>query len=30
MQETQDLMIKYLDLKTPVQVDEAFTNDFLA
>jgi NitT/TauT family transport system substrate-binding protein len=30
MQETQELMIKYLDLKDPAPVDEAFTNDFLA
>lgn len=30
MQETQDLMVKYMDLKTPVNVDEAFTNEFLS
>ena len=30
MQETQDLMIKYMDLKSPVALDQAFTNEFLA
>jgi NitT/TauT family transport system substrate-binding protein len=30
MQETQELMIKYLDLKDRIPLDEAFTNDFLA
>jgi NitT/TauT family transport system substrate-binding protein len=30
MQETQDLMVRYLDIKTQVPVDEAFSNDFLA
>jgi NitT/TauT family transport system substrate-binding protein len=29
MQQTQGLMIKYLDLKTPVNLDDAFTNEFL-
>jgi NitT/TauT family transport system substrate-binding protein len=30
MEQTQDLMIKYMDLKTPVNVSEVFTNEFLA
>jgi hypothetical protein len=30
MEETQDLMVKYMDLKNPVTVSEAFTNDYLA
>jgi len=30
MSETQDLMIKYLDLKTPVNIDDVFTNEFLS
>jgi hypothetical protein len=30
MQETQDLMVKYMDLKNPVAVSETFTNDYLA
>lgn len=30
MQETQDLMIKYMDLKTPVNINEAFSNEFLS
>jgi NitT/TauT family transport system substrate-binding protein len=30
MKETQDLMIKYMDLKTPVDLKEAFTNEFLS
>jgi NitT/TauT family transport system substrate-binding protein len=30
MQETQDLMVKYMDLKNPVPLDQAYTNDFLA
>jgi NitT/TauT family transport system substrate-binding protein len=30
MEATQDLMVKYLDLKNPINVSEAFTNDFLA
>ncbi len=29
MQETQDLMVKYMDLKDPVPLDQAFTNEFL-
>ena len=29
MKETQDLMIKYLALKTPVNIDDTFTNEFL-
>jgi len=29
MAETQDLMIKYMDLKTPLNLDEVFTNEFL-
>jgi NitT/TauT family transport system substrate-binding protein len=29
MQETQDLMIKYMDLKNPVPLDQAYTNEFL-
>lgn len=29
MQETQDLMVKYMDLKNPVPLDQAYTNDFL-
>lgn len=30
MKETQDLLVKYLDLKNPVNIDELFTNEFLA
>lgn len=30
MTETQDLMVKYLDLKNPVNIEDAFTNEFLA
>jgi NitT/TauT family transport system substrate-binding protein len=30
MEATQDLMVKYLDLKNPINVSEAFTNDYLA
>jgi ABC-type nitrate/sulfonate/bicarbonate transport system substrate-binding protein len=30
MEETQDLMVKYMDLKNPVTVSETFTNDYLA
>jgi hypothetical protein len=30
MQETQDLMVKYMDLKNPVPLDQAFTNEFLS
>ena len=30
MEKTQDLMVKYMDLKNPVTVSEAFTNDYLA
>ena len=30
MQETQDLMVKYMDLKNPVNVSEAFTNEYLS
>jgi hypothetical protein len=30
MSETQDLMVKYMDLKDPVNFDEAFTNEYLA
>jgi NitT/TauT family transport system substrate-binding protein len=29
MAETQDLMVKYMDLKTPLNLDEVFTNEFL-
>jgi NitT/TauT family transport system substrate-binding protein len=29
MEETQELMVKYLDLKNKVPLDEAFTNEFL-
>lgn len=29
MEETQDLMVKYLDLKNPVNIADAFTNEFL-
>ena len=29
MKETQDLMIKYLVLKTLVNIDDVFTNEFL-
>ena len=30
MEATQDLMVKYLDLKSPINVSEAFTNEYLA
>ena len=30
MAETQELMIKYMDLKNPVKVEDAFTNEFLS
>ncbi len=30
MRETQDLMVKYMDLKNTVNLADAFTNDFLA
>jgi NitT/TauT family transport system substrate-binding protein len=30
MQETQDLMVKYMDLKSPVNVSDAYTNEFLS
>jgi NitT/TauT family transport system substrate-binding protein len=30
MEETQELMVKYLDLKNKVPLEEAFTNEFLA
>jgi len=30
MQETQDLMVKYMDLKNPVNVSEAYTNEYLS
>jgi NitT/TauT family transport system substrate-binding protein len=30
MEETQELMVKYLDLKQKVPLEEAFTNEFLA
>ena len=30
MEETQGLMVKYMDLKNPVTVSETFTNDYLA
>jgi NitT/TauT family transport system substrate-binding protein len=30
MEETQDLMVKYMDLKNPVNVAEAYTNEYLA
>jgi NitT/TauT family transport system substrate-binding protein len=30
MTATQDLMEKYMDLKTPVKIDEAFTNEYLS
>ena len=30
MQETQDLMVKYMDLKNPVNVSEAFSNEYLS
>jgi NitT/TauT family transport system substrate-binding protein len=30
MVETQDLLVKYLDLKDPPNVDETYTNEFLA
>ena len=30
MEETQDLMVKYMDLKNSVTVSETFTNDYLA
>jgi ABC-type nitrate/sulfonate/bicarbonate transport system substrate-binding protein len=29
MSETQDLMVKYMDLRDPVGIDEAFTNEYL-
>ena len=29
MAETQNLMVKYMDLKNPVNIDDAFTNEFL-
>ena len=29
MKKTQDLMVKYLALKTSVNIDDAFTNEFL-
>jgi NitT/TauT family transport system substrate-binding protein len=29
MAETQDLMVKYMDLKTPLNLDDVFTNEFL-
>jgi NitT/TauT family transport system substrate-binding protein len=29
MAETQDLMVKYLDLKTPLKVEDYFTNEYL-
>ena len=30
MQETEDLMVKYMDLKTPVNVSEVYTNEYLS
>ncbi len=30
MQETQDLMVKYMDLKNPMNVSEVFTNEYLS
>lgn len=30
MSETQDLMVKYMDLKDPVNIDDAFTNEYLS
>ena len=30
MEQTQDLMVKYMDLKSPVNIAEVFTNEFLA
>ena len=30
MQETQDLMVKYMDLKTPVNVSKVYTNEYLS
>jgi hypothetical protein len=30
MEATQELMVKYLDLKNKVPLEEAFTNEFLA
>jgi NitT/TauT family transport system substrate-binding protein len=30
MQETEDLMVKYMDLKTPVNVSKVYTNEYLS
>ena len=30
MQETQDLMVKYIDLKNPPPFADTFTNEYLA
>ncbi len=30
MTQTQDLMVKYMDLKNPIKIEDAFTNEFLS